>query len=660
MRSSRAGAARLSGERSAAAGRAVRLRSGSHTTTATTRTAAGRSMPVIASITRQVRVRIPPGARAPGSSTGRAVAGLHHHDRSRRPITGLRAGVERLSGERPAWPGGAGSSPALRSSEHTAALHATTAGSTRPRGGAHVVPDPVPPRARALPSGSSGGARVDEQLLLNHPGYHGGAYVHVFVEDTSRAGPARRLPSPRFRLEIADCTNHIRLEFDVETPGGRENSLYKIETLIGSLQRFRCRRTELRAARGGAARRPSSGRRHNHREEGPMAYLKRITARDAPQSVPIPGSTQVPNSAGGFTWAVDDWTRLRRFLVLGSEGGTLLRVGAEAHARERRRGRALHRRGRRRARSRDRRASASAARAEERPGALRAGDGGRCSATIATRRAALDALPRVARTGTHLFRFATFVEGFRGWGRSLRRAVGRWYAAQSVGRARLPGGEVPPARGRHAPRPAAAGPPGGSRSARVTRRSTSRTATLACSSGSSAAATATACRASSRASPARRRRRRTAETAALVREYGLPREALKPEHLTSPRVWEALLEDMPMTALIRNLATMTRIGLLAPGSDGTRTAVAQLGDGERLRRARVHPIAVLAALRTYAVRPRCPRPGRVDPGAGDRRRARRGVLRGVRERRAGRHAAAARARRVGLDAVRAAWPASRA
>ena len=38
----------------------------------------------------------------------------------------------------------------------------------------------------------------------------------------------------------------------------------------------------------------------------------------------------------------------------------------------------------------------------------------------------------VARTGTHLFRFATFAEGFRGWGRSLRRGVGRWYAAQPV------------------------------------------------------------------------------------------------------------------------------------------------------------------------------------------------------------------------------------
>ena len=53
-----------------------------------------------------------------------------------------------------------------------------------------------------------------------------------------------------------------------------------------------------------------------------MSYLKRISTRRPPQSAPIPGSTQVPNSAGGYSWSVDDWTRLRRFLVLGSEGGT--------------------------------------------------------------------------------------------------------------------------------------------------------------------------------------------------------------------------------------------------------------------------------------------------------------------------------------------------
>lgn len=53
-----------------------------------------------------------------------------------------------------------------------------------------------------------------------------------------------------------------------------------------------------------------------------MNFTKYFSKQRTPQSLPIPGTTQVPNSAGGFAWAVDDWARMDRFLVLGSEGGT--------------------------------------------------------------------------------------------------------------------------------------------------------------------------------------------------------------------------------------------------------------------------------------------------------------------------------------------------
>ncbi|MFC9963615.1 TROVE domain-containing protein [Nocardia ignorata] len=48
------------------------------------------------------------------------------------------------------------------------------------------------------------------------------------------------------------------------------------------------------------------------------------------------------------------------------------------------------------------------------------------------RRAALAALPQLARTGTHLFLFAGYIEQFRGWGRGLRRAVANWYLDKPV------------------------------------------------------------------------------------------------------------------------------------------------------------------------------------------------------------------------------------
>ena len=86
------------------------------------------------------------------------------------------------------------------------------------------------------------GPRVDERLKLNLPGFHGEAYVRVFVEDTSGGvgGPDPRTPpEPRVRLRIADCDNVISLWFEVDTPQARTNSLHKIDTLVGALHRFR-------------------------------------------------------------------------------------------------------------------------------------------------------------------------------------------------------------------------------------------------------------------------------------------------------------------------------------------------------------------------------------------------------------------------------------
>ena len=150
-----------------------------------------------------------------------------------------------------------------------------------------------------------------------------------------------------------------------------------------------------------------------------MSYLRRMRPRRPPQSAPIAGSGQVPNSAGGFAWAVDGWTRSAA-LILGSEGGSyyaseskLMRENALVVA-------ACVAQDGPRAVAEIERVSVEGRAPKNDPAlfalAMAAGLGDE-----ATRRKALAALPRVARTGTHLFQFATFVEGFRGWGRALRR-----------------------------------------------------------------------------------------------------------------------------------------------------------------------------------------------------------------------------------------------
>src|SRR5262249_23981114 len=51
-------------------------------------------------------------------------------------------------------------------------------------------------------------------------------------------------------------------------------------------------------------------------------FTKFFATKSTQQSEPIPGTSQVPNSAGSYAWQLDDWQRLDRFLVLGTEGGT--------------------------------------------------------------------------------------------------------------------------------------------------------------------------------------------------------------------------------------------------------------------------------------------------------------------------------------------------
>jgi 60 kDa SS-A/Ro ribonucleoprotein len=158
--------------------------------------------------------------------------------------------------------------------------------------------------------------------------------------------------------------------------------------------------------------------------------LRSFTLRKTPQSRPA-DRRQVPNSAGGFTFEVSDEQRLRRFLVLGTDGGTYytsaptltleaaqfvvqlaefdpqLLVDTIVDV------------------------SLRGAAPRQQP-ALFALALAASVADEAGRARALTALPQVARTGTHLFLFATYVEQFRGWGRGLRRGVAQWYLDRGV------------------------------------------------------------------------------------------------------------------------------------------------------------------------------------------------------------------------------------
>ena len=317
-------------------------------------------------------------------------------------------------------------------------------------------------------------------------------------------------------------------------------------------------------------------------------YLKFHGTMQTPQSEPIPGSTQVPNSAGGYAWQVDCWTRLRRFLILGSEGGSY-------YANERELTRlnvaALHEciqeDGERTVREIV--AVSQDGRAPKNELALFALAACAAAKQNSTRAYALEALPLVARIGTHLFQFCAYVELFRGWGRGLRRAVSRWYEekpadqlAYQVIKYRSRGGWSHRDLLRLA-HPASPRPEWAAIYDWVTHGVVQEQAPELIKAHMEANSTT-----------------RRVLIPALIREHNLPRESIPTEELTKPEVWEALLERMPITAMVRNLGNMTRLGLLTPTSGQTGLVLERLADSERLRKGRVHPIQMLVALTTYA------------------------------------------------------------
>jgi hypothetical protein len=93
-------------------------------------------------------------------------------------------------------------------------------------------------------------ARVDVRRFLNLPGFHGGAYVVAYVEDTSRR---EGNPHPRVILEIADCNRRINLEFELDSDLDVENSLHKVDVLVAALTEFRAGLVEEARLYGGGA-----------------------------------------------------------------------------------------------------------------------------------------------------------------------------------------------------------------------------------------------------------------------------------------------------------------------------------------------------------------------------------------------------------------------
>jgi len=343
-------------------------------------------------------------------------------------------------------------------------------------------------------------------------------------------------------------------------------------------------------------------------------YAQHVSRRATPQSEQAEAK-QVENSAGGFSFALDKWSRLNRFLILGAEGGSYyaserkltkenanciqdcleedgIRTVAEIVG------------------------ISDSGRAPKNDPAIFALALAAAHDNVEVRREALKNLSAVCRIGTHLFQFVAAVREFRGGGRALRKAIAAWYISRPADnlayqvvkyRQRKIGDEtwshrdiirtygrnqfraVPSAAHEAVIRYVVRG--AGDMGSREVKRKVGPGGNYQAVSeapaileGFDQLQSATA----------------ASDVIALIREHGLTHEMVPSEFKNDVAVWGALLEKMPMGAMVRNLAKMSAVGLLAPLSDASKFVAARLADEEAIRKSRMHPLALLSAMKVYA------------------------------------------------------------
>ena len=316
------------------------------------------------------------------------------------------------------------------------------------------------------------------------------------------------------------------------------------------------------------------------------------TLNRTPQSrLQVGVENQVKNNAGGYTYAIDPWSQLKRFLVLGSCSNTYYESARNLTMSNASTIISLIKADGLRVLAETATISQAGTAVKNDPAifvwalAIKFGD-------EPTRQYAYKNLGQVCRIGTHLFTFAEFLKQLdKGWSRGLKTAVGNWYLNQ-----RNLGLQLAKYQQRN-----------GWSNRDLLRLSHPKTTDPAANAmlkwavkGHNdsdadvypALINAIKCIKENLVSDSNK--------IALIGQYNIPRECLPTEMLNKPEVWIAMLPNMGMTALIRNLGTMSKLGVLNPLSTGEKIVVTRLSSETEIKNAKVHPMTILMALKTYA------------------------------------------------------------
>lgn len=308
------------------------------------------------------------------------------------------------------------------------------------------------------------------------------------------------------------------------------------------------------------------------------------------QQEKLPG--QKRNNAGGFTFKVSDFDRLDRFLILGSEGGTYY-VGERKLTRENAKNieRLIKNEG---VKVVDRIVEISeAGRAPKNDPALFVLALCAASGVPEVVKAAFAALPKVARTGTHLFTFAQNADALRGWGKSLKNGVAAWYTNMPVEKLAYQVVKYQQRNGwSHRDVLRLAHP----KTDEADRARLFNWITKSNKYPAQEAALPNLVTSFMQVHEAND----VAVSVKAIQDFGLTHEMLPTNQLKDTRIWEALLPKMGTTALVRSLGRMGAIGMMSNLSDTAKTVIGKLSDTEAVKKSRIHPIQLLSALKVYS------------------------------------------------------------
>lgn len=162
-----------------------------------------------------------------------------------------------------------------------------------------------------------------------------------------------------------------------------------------------------------------------------MSVLKNVNVKSTPQRERTLGRTdEVKNSAGGFVFAVNDAERLRRFLILGVEGGTFyasekrhmeenVKFLTDLIAKD------------------ENLVLAEAVRVSDEGLAYSNSPAIFAVAAVMSfgknKRAAREAVVKICRTATHMYEYAQYIDNLSGWGRAKRESVQDWFNSKGEG-----------------------------------------------------------------------------------------------------------------------------------------------------------------------------------------------------------------------------------